>query len=57
MKAVILILSLGFVAGCGADGAPIRPTANIGVGIGTGGVSAGARLGASKGPVSIGVSL
>ncbi|GAA6209534.1 hypothetical protein NBRC116601_28270 [Cognatishimia sp. WU-CL00825] len=57
MKSILAILALVVVAGCGADGAPIRPSANIGIGVGTNGVSAGAKLGASKGPVSIGVSL
>ena len=34
---------------CGADGPPIRPTASFGVGIGTGGATTTATVGATNG--------
>lgn len=55
MKRLALILIVAAVAGCGADGAPWRPNANIGLSIGTGGVSPNASVGATNGPVSVGV--
>ncbi|WP_296422584.1 hypothetical protein [Yoonia sp.] len=57
MKRIALIIVVAAVAGCGADGAPWRPSANVGISIGTGGVSPSANLGASNGPVSVAVGL
>ncbi|MDC0739068.1 hypothetical protein N6L24_12330 [Cognatishimia sp. SS12] len=57
MKLIGPILALVLLAGCGVDGAPIRPSANLGINIGPGGISPSARVGASQGPVSVGVSL
>lgn len=31
MRAVIAIIAVAFVAGCGADGEPVRPSMNAGV--------------------------
>lgn len=55
MKRIALVLTIAVLAGCGADGAPFKPTAGIGIGIGTNGLTTGARVGASNGTVSIGV--
>ncbi|MDP5084503.1 MAG: hypothetical protein NWQ23_03710 [Yoonia sp.] len=57
MKRIALILMIAALAGCGADGAPWTPSANLGLSIGTGGVSTGASLGASNGTVSVGVGI
>ena len=57
MKRIALILAIIGVAGCGANGAPFTPNASVGVGIGSGGVSTGATVGASNGTVSVGVGL
>ena len=55
MKRIVLILTTAALAGCGADGAPLKPTANLGLSIGSGGVRTGASVGASNGTVSVGV--
>ncbi len=57
MKPLAAFLALVILAGCGADGAPIRPKANVGVGIGPNGLTTSARVGANKGPVSVSVGL
>lgn len=57
MKRIALILMIVAVAGCGADGAPWTPNANLGMSVGTDGVSTAASLGATNGTVSIGVGL
>lgn len=49
------ILGLAVLAGCGADGAPFRPTANAGISIGTGGISTNCSVGTSNGNVSVSV--
>lgn len=54
---ILLVLTVLALAGCGVDGAPIRPSATLGVSIGPDGVSPNANVGVSKGPVSVGVSL
>ena len=54
-KPIGLILALGFLVSCGADGAPLRPNANVGLSVGSGGVSTNASVGASNGTVSVGV--
>lgn len=45
------------LAACGADGEPVRPTANLGIGVSSSGVSAGASVGVRQGPVAINVSV
>lgn len=50
-------LSFTMLAGCGADGEPVRPTASGSVTVTPSGVSTGATVGVVKGPVSIGISL
>ena len=56
-KTIITLCALTFVAACGADGPPMRPTANAGVSIGTGGVSTNVGVGATNGTFSVGLSL
>ena len=46
-----------FAAACGADGEPIQPVANLGLGIGPGGAHVGARIGVRQGPVAVTVGL
>lgn len=57
MKLIAMILGVAALASCGANGAPMRPSANVGLNVGTGGVSTNASVGASNGTVSIGVGL
>jgi hypothetical protein len=57
MKRLALILLVTALSGCGADGAPWRPSANVGLNLGSGGVSPNASVGATNGPVSLGISL
>ena len=52
-QALIGLIGLTLLAGCGADGAPFRPTATAGISIGTGGVSADCSLGTTNGTVSV----
>ena len=57
MKIVAALMAVVFLASCGADGAPIKPSASVGIGVGTNGVSTSASVGASKGNVSVSVGL
>lgn len=57
MKKIALIIALGALAACGADGGPMRPNANVGLSIGPNGVNPNASLGASNGNVSVGLNL
>ncbi|MCG7493392.1 hypothetical protein [Thalassobius sp. Cn5-15] len=57
MKPLLMTLSLLTLTACGVDGAPLKPTANAGVSIGTGGISTSAGVGVRKGPLSVGLSL
>ena len=50
--AVLFLLCLG-LAGCGADGEPVQPTATVGVGVSSSGVHTGATVGIRKGPWNI----
>ncbi|MBU2983577.1 hypothetical protein KO498_17350 [Lentibacter algarum] len=52
LSIVLLVL-----AGCGADGEPVRPTAGANVSLGTDGVSTSATVGVVKGPIRIGIHL
>ena len=52
MKKLLLLVVL---AGCGADGAPFKPSANLGLSIGSNGVTTNASVGASNGPVTISI--
>ncbi len=58
MIRILIALGLALALGaCGADGEPVQPTANLGIGVSSSGVSAGANVGLRKGPVSINVNL
>ena len=57
MKRTLAILGIIALAGCGADGAPMRPSANLGLSVGSGGVSTSASVGATNGTVSVGVGI
>lgn len=51
-----LVLALGaalLLAACGVDGEPVRPSANVGVGVSNSGVHAGGSVGLHKGPFNI----
>ena len=50
----LVILSLALV-GCGANGAPLRPTTSANVSVGTGGVSVGTDVGLTNGTFSVGL--
>ena len=51
------LLALLAVAACGADGEPVQPSANLSIGVGSGGVHAGGTIGVTKGPLSVGVGV
>ena len=53
----IAMALLGWLAACGADGEPVQPTANLGIGISSSGVSAGGTVGVRQGPVAINVNV
>jgi hypothetical protein len=56
-KVVVALLGLLALAACGADGAPVRPSAGVGIGVGSGGVDVGGRFGVTDGTVSLGIGL
>lgn len=51
-----VIAVLGLVA-CGVDGEPLQPSANLNVGVGSGGVYTGGTIGVSQGPISVGIGV
>ncbi len=57
MKNIALILALGTLSACGADGPPLQPNANVGLSVGSNGVNTTAGIGASNGTVSLGLRL
>lgn len=56
-KSILMLCCMAFVAACGADDPPLRPTAGVGVSVGTGGVNTNAAVGATNGTFSVGISL
>ena len=54
---ILAVLGLLALAACGADGPPMRPSASLGVGVGSEGVAFGGAFGASNGTVSVGLGL
>jgi hypothetical protein len=57
MKYVIFALGLCALAGCGANGAPLRPVGNASVSVGPGGISTSSSVGVDAGNVSVRVGL
>jgi len=57
MRVLAILPVIGLLAGCGADGEPVRPTLNTTVGVGSNGVHTHTRVGARKGNVSVSVGL
>lgn len=57
MNKPLILLALVALAACGADDPPFVPTASAGVGVGSGGTSVGANVGATNGTFSVGVGL
>jgi hypothetical protein len=49
----IIFLTVLVLAGCGADGEPVTPSLNAGVGVGSGGVHTFGSVGLHTGPVSL----
>lgn len=49
MKTIFAFGLIVLVSGCGADGDPLQPRANLGFGIGPGGITPRISLGASNG--------
>lgn len=56
-RTFLAICTLIAVAACGANDAPLRPTGNVGVSVGTSGVNTTAGIGATNGTFSVGLSL
>ena len=57
MKRVIAVLCLAVLTACGADGEPVQPTMNTGIGITPDGVKVRTGVGVKTGPVSVGLGL
>ena len=57
MKIAVALAALMFVAACGANDPPFRPTGNVGVSIGSDGVRPSVGLGATNGTFNVGLSL
>ncbi|MDE0849894.1 hypothetical protein [Yoonia sp.] len=56
MKIVMLMIIAGGLAACGANGAPLQPSASTSLSVGSGGVSTGTNVGLSNGTFSVGLS-
>ena len=57
MIRALALLALTGLAACGADGAPVRPSLDTTVSVGTDGVRTSTGVSISKGPVSVRVGL
>jgi len=57
MKQIAAALILTLLAGCGADGPPIRPSVNTSVRVTPNGVSTSTGVSVQSGPVTVGVAL
>jgi hypothetical protein len=54
----LAILGLLVLTACGADGPPLRPSAGVGIGVGSNGdVDVGGRFGVTDGTLSVGIGL
>lgn len=51
----VMALTIVLLAGCGADGEPIRPQVSTTVGVGSGGVTSSTSVTVERGPVTVGV--
>ena len=49
-----LLLSILALAGCGADGPPLKPSVNTTVSVGSGGVHTSTGVSVRSGPVTVG---
>ena len=56
-RTVFALCALAFVAACGANDPPFRPSGNVGVSIGPNGVSPNVGIGATNGTFNVGLSL
>ncbi|WP_165767688.1 hypothetical protein [Marivivens niveibacter] len=56
MKTIAALLMIATLASCGAAGAPLRPVANMGLTIGSGGVSTSCAVGGTNGTVTLSVA-
>lgn len=50
IRVVAFVLAAAVLTGCGADGDPVTPTANVGVGVSSSGVSVGTTVSVQRGP-------
>lgn len=57
MKPLLSLLALLTLAACGADGEPVRPTAATEVTYSSSGVYAQARVGITRGPLTVTLGL
>ncbi|SLN40990.1 hypothetical protein ROA7450_01983 [Roseovarius albus] len=58
MRIAALIVALGLLAGCGADGEPFyAPSATTVIGVGSNGVHANVGVSTQVGPVTVGVGI
>ncbi|MEL6119579.1 MAG: argininosuccinate lyase [Pseudomonadota bacterium] len=57
MKCVIAVLCLAVLTACGADGEPVQPTMNTGIGITPDGVKVRTGVGVKAGLVNLGLGL
>lgn len=57
IRAVLGLLGLVFLVGCGVDGEPVRPAAGVNVGVGSNGVNVGVGGGVRVGGVNVGVGV
>lgn len=53
MKRIGALALLALLGACGADGEPVQPSLNAGVGISQSGISTFGSVGLSQGPVSL----
>lgn len=56
-RPIFALLTIAFVAACGANDPPFRPTGNAGISIGTDGIRTNADIGATNGTFNVGLSL
>ena len=57
MRPIFALIILAFVAACGANDPPFRPSGNVGVSVGPNGVSPNVGVGATNGIFNVGLSL